>query len=304
MIQQNGAGRSLAGKTILITGATNGIGRVSAGQLAKMGATVIVVGRSAERLSETVREIEAMGGRVEAERADLASMAQTRELAARVTARHERIHVLLNNAGATFTQKQITDEGLEMTFALNHMSFFLLTHLLLDSIRAAADQSGEARIINVSSSAHFMGTLDFGNLQSERNFAGFGTYSTSKLMNVLFTYALARRLAGTNITVNALHPGLVDSGFFQGNGIMLIAMRLMKPFMKLTHIMVTPEQGAYNNIFLASSPTVKGLTGGYYSDGKLTRSAPVSYDTNVQEHLWAATETLAGVTTAVPIASA
>src|SRR5258707_9803495 len=202
---------NMQGKICLITGATNGIGKETALGLARLGATVIVVGRSRDLGAATVAEIKQKSGNsnVESMTADLSSMAEVRRLAKEFKAKYNALHVLVNNAGAIFLSRQLSPDGYEMTFALNHLSYFLLTNLLLDLIKASAP----ARIVNVSSDSHERAHINFDDLQSTKGYTGIGAYGQSKLANIMFTYELARRLSETGVTVNAVHPGFVRSRF-------------------------------------------------------------------------------------------
>ena len=196
---------SLQGKTILVTGATNGIGLVTARELAKMGAQVTIVGRSAEKCAAVAEHIQAAAGTpVEVIVGDLSVMEGVRQVAITFREKHSQLHVLVNNAGGMFTRRVLTADGFEYTFALNHLNYFLLTDLLLDLLKAGAP----SRIINVSSVAHENAKIDFDNLQGQKRFVGLEAYGQSKLANLLFTYELARRLEGTGVTANALHPGV------------------------------------------------------------------------------------------------
>jgi NAD(P)-dependent dehydrogenase (short-subunit alcohol dehydrogenase family) len=282
----------MQGKIILITGATNGIGKASALALARMGAHVALVGRSPERLDATHTEItgdpavQRAGGTASSYRADLSRMAEVRELAAAFRADHDRLHVLLNNAGAAFNQRMVTDEGWEMTFALNHLSYFLLTDLLLDVLIHTGQPGARARIINVSSDAHRFGPMRFDDLQFERsNYSMFPAYGQSKLANVLFTTELARRLADKPVTVNALHPGLVATGFGNNNsGIMGRVFKFMQLFAR------TPEQGAATSIYLASSPDLETVTGAYFVDKKRKTPSPAAQNADDARRLWTISE--------------
>jgi NAD(P)-dependent dehydrogenase (short-subunit alcohol dehydrogenase family) len=275
-------------RVCLITGATSGIGKETALALAHMGAAVVIVGRDAARGAATAEAIRRETGNpaVEALTADLSLMADVRRLADEFRTRYTQLDVLINNAGAIFMTREQTAEGLERTFALNHMSYFLLTNLLLDMIRASAP----ARIINVSSGAHLQGSFDARNLQGERGYSGFGAYSRSKLLNIMFTYELARRLDGTGVTANALHPGLVRTGFGHNNGRLLSeAFRVFQRFG------IDARQGAETPIFLASSPEVEGITGQYFVRKKAVRSSARSYDRAAQSTLWEISERIAAL---------
>ncbi|MDQ3829839.1 MAG: SDR family NAD(P)-dependent oxidoreductase, partial [Candidatus Tectomicrobia bacterium] len=203
------------GKVCVVTGATSGIGLVTAEALARQGATLIVVGRNSARGAATVSRIQQETGNsaVELMVADLSAQAQVRQLASAIQQRFARLDVLVNNAGALFSQRQLSQDGIEMTFALNHLAYFLLTNLLLDSLKA----STSARIVNVSSEAHRRARLDFADLQGQQRYSGWRAYARSKLANILFTYELARRLEGTGIVANALHPGFVATNFGRNN---------------------------------------------------------------------------------------
>jgi retinol dehydrogenase 12 len=219
-LDSNITASSLSGQVCLVTGATSGIGRVTAEVLAQRGATVIVVGRNPNKTAQAVAAIQAATGNanVESLLADLSVQAQVRALAAQFLAHHSRLDVLLNNAGAVFGARQETADGLEMTFALNHLSYFLLTNLLLDTLKATAREHGGARIVNVASNSHRrVAGLRFDDLQGRSGYFGYRAYGASKLANVLFNLELSRRLAGSGVTANAVHPGLVSTGFGGNN---------------------------------------------------------------------------------------
>ena len=237
---------NMSGKICLVTGATNGIGKAAAQALAQMGATVVIVGRSAPKTAQIVEEIRTNSGNenVNSLLADLSSQQDIRRIAGEFKIRYPHLHVLLNNAGGTFTTRQLSVDGIEMTFALNHLAYFLLTNLLLEMLK----DSAPARIINVSSDAHSGGKIEFDNLQGERSYSSFGPYGNSKLANILFTTELARRLEGTGLTVNALHPGLTSTGFGKNNPGFF--MKIMKVVMPL--IARSPEKGAETSTYLAS----------------------------------------------------
>lgn len=271
---------TMQGKICLITGGTNGIGKSTAQALAQMGATVVIVGRNAQKTSQVVDEIRSAtrNTNVDALLANLSSLEEVRRLAGDFKRKYSRLHVLLNNAGAMFWTRQVTHDGFEMTFGLNHLAPFLLTNLLLDTIKASAP----ARIINVSSRAHQGGKIDFEDLQSERHYVGMDVYGNSKLANILFTIELARRLEGTGVTANAVHPGFVNSGFAKNNdGLAFKLFGVVGPL-----IARSPEKGAQTSVYLASSPEVEGVTGKYFADSKVTQTAPQAVDAAVAKRLW------------------
>ena len=269
---------SIKGKTVLVTGGTNGLGLVTARELARMGAQVTILSRNAEKCAAVAEAIKAeTGNPVEFIAVDLSTLAGIRQSAATFKQRHTNLHVLVNDAGAMFTRRFLTVDGYERTFALNHLNYFLLTNLLLDILKASAP----ARIVNVSSGAHVRASLDFDNLQGEKHFAAMQAYGQSKLANVLFTYELARRLEGTGVTVNALHPGFIATGFARNNGAFFnFGMKLIGPFIR------KPDQGAQTSIYLASSPEVEGVSGKYFIDCKAVDSSPRSHDQALAEKLW------------------
>jgi NAD(P)-dependent dehydrogenase (short-subunit alcohol dehydrogenase family) len=270
---------NMNGRICLVTGGTNGIGKSAAQELARMGATVVIVGRDAQKTSEVVQEIRAASGNpnVDSLLADLSSQQEVRRLAHEFKNKYSQLHVLLNNAGAVFMQRQLSVDGVEMTFALNHLASFLLTNLLLDTIKASAP----ARIINVSSNAHTTGKIEFDNLQGERNYSP-RVYENSKLANILFTMELARRVEGTGVTVNALHPGFTATGFAKNNGkVMATLVSIFAPL-----VARSPAKGAETSIFLASSPSVEGITGKYFYDSQVIAAAPRSTDMVVARKLW------------------
>ena len=267
------------GRVCLITGGTNGIGKSTAQALAQMGATVVIVGRNALKTAQVLEEIRASSGNknVDALLADLSSQKDVRCLADEFKMKYQHLHVLINNAGAAFVQRQLSVDGIEMTFALNYLAPFLLTNLLLDTMRASAP----ARIINVSSGAHTSGKIEFDNLQGERAY-GFDAYPNAKLAIILSTIELARRLEGTGVTVNALHPGVTATGFGKNNGkIMAALIRIFAPL-----VMRSPEKGAQTSIYLASSPGVEGITGKYFYDSHVTSAASQAADMTVAGKLW------------------
>lgn len=268
----------MTGRICLVTGATDGIGKVTAFELARAGATVIGVGRNPDKIRAALDEIGRTRGSLEFLTADLSSQAEIRALAEEFRRQYDRLHVLVNNAGALYTDYRESVDGIELTFALNHLSYFLLTHLLLDTIRASAP----ARIINVSSDAHFRSGLDFDDLGHRRNYDGWTAYEASKLANILFTYELARRLEGSGVTVNAVHPGWVNSNFQVAAG-----LSQRGP--------LTNEEGADTQLWLATSDEVEGLTGKFFVRRQDTRSSEVSYDEAVAKRLWDVSAEMTGL---------
>ena len=268
----------MTGKVCVITGASRGIGMETALGLARLGATVVAIARDPTRGAAAVTAIKARSGSeaVHLMLADLSSQEAIRQLARELAEHYEQIHVLVNNAGAINMKRTVTVDGIETTWAVNHLAYFLLTNLLLPTLEASAP----ARIVNVSSDAHKGGTLNFDDLQGERRYSGWAAYSQSKLANVLFTYELARRLQ-RGVTANALHPGTVTTGFGKNNpgwfrwGITLAGL-----------FMIKPAQGAETSIYLASSPEVEGVSGKYFEKCKETRSSPASYDEVAARRLW------------------
>lgn len=273
----------IAGKQVLVTGATDGIGLAMARELARLGARVLIVSRNPEKCARIAAALRRETGNqaVDALAADLSVQAEVRALAEQVVSRQEQLHVLINNVGGFFLRREITADGLEKTLALNHLSYFLLTNLLLDLIRSSGESGSQARIVNVSSGGHSQGHMNFGDLQFERGYRSMAAYGRSKLANLLFTYELDRRLAEQPVTVNAFHPGLVGTEFARNNGLLArIAMRLVRPFL------LAPEQGAETGIYLASSPAVEGVSGKYYVRKRPQQSSSESYDESVARRLW------------------
>jgi retinol dehydrogenase 12 len=271
-------------KVCLLTGATRGIGRAAAEALARTGMTLLLVGRDAERVEETVLAVRAAGpGPIEGLVADLSLRSEVRRLAAEVKKRCPRLDVLVNNAGAIFTRREETKEGTEKTLALNHLGYFLLTLELLDLLKASAP----SRVVNVASEAHRGMRLDFQDLENRRRYSGLRVYGQSKLMNILFTAELARRLEGTGVTVNALHPGVVATGFGKNTpGLFSSLIKLAAPFM------TTPQQGAETVVYLATSPEVEGVTGQYFAKSRQSRPSPKAMDVESARKLWEASEVL------------
>ena len=284
----NNVDQPMAGKVCLVTGATSGIGEETALGLARLGATVVVAGRSAARCAATVDRIGRQTGNssVEFLLADLSSQKEVHALAAEFKIRHDRLDVLVNNAGAIVLSRRKSVDGLELTFALNHLSYFVLTDLLLDVLVSSAP----ARIVNVSSSSHRRTQINFDDLQKQRRYTGFRAYAQSKLANVLFTYELARRLEGTGVTANALHPGLVATNFLTNNGRL---GHFLAFFMRIRGM--SSAKGARTSIYLASSDEVEGVSGLYFEKERAVRSAPASYDQAAAARLWEISAELTGV---------
>jgi NAD(P)-dependent dehydrogenase (short-subunit alcohol dehydrogenase family) len=271
-------------KRVLITGATRGIGLAAAQELARRGAQLAIVARDDTRGAAVVRSIEADGGsKVDVLHADLTSQASVRALASEALERYPRIDVLINNAGATFTTRTLTADGIERTWALNHLAPFLLTTLLLDRLKASAP----ARIITTSSDAHKGKLIPFDDLNAERSWKGrgFTRYGETKLANIMFTRELARRLDGTGVTANCFHPGLVATGFNRNNGpLMTTAMVIIAPFAR------SPRKAAQTLVWLADSPDVSTQSGGYYEDQALAVSSQQAQDPTLAKRLWEVSE--------------
>jgi NAD(P)-dependent dehydrogenase (short-subunit alcohol dehydrogenase family) len=281
---------SLKDKIIVVTGASSGIGLVTARTLAARGAKVVMVARNADRGEAARASVlpHSPSGQVDLLLADLAKLDDVRNLAGFLHSKYDRIDALLNNAGAMHSTLQHSAEGYEMTMAVNHLAHFALTLSVLDLLRAAHG----ARIVNVSSEAHRMGKVALNDLHYQRrSFNGWSAYADSKLMNLLFTYELDRRLADTGLTVNAMHPGVVATNFASDTSRWVRgAFRLARPFLR------SPEAGAETLIFLASSPTVAHTSGQYFKDNRPARSSSLSHNTFLAAKLWDVSETLTGVT--------
>ncbi len=270
----------MQGRICLITGATSGMGQATAAALAGQGATVVLVARSASKAVHVRDEIRTQSGNpnVEYLLANLDSQQEIRQLAAAFTQRYQQLHVLVNNAGGIFSQRQLTVDGLEMTFAVDHLAYFLLTNLLLDTIKASAP----ARIINVSSSIAAVGSIKFDDLQRAKGYTAFGAYAQAKLANLLFSYALARRLEGSGVTVNAITPGPVATRFGANNksGIPKLLSRMFQLFAR------SSEQGAQTAIYLASAPALASVSGKAFYNSKEQRTTSKAHDVAAQERLW------------------
>ena len=280
----------MAGRICLITGATSGIGLVTARALARRGATVALVGRDEARSRAAVEAIRQQTGNSEVDYllADFGSLAAIRGLAEAFQRRYGALHVLVNNAGVLPWSRQETADKLEMTFAVNHLAPFLLTNLLLDTLRASAP----ARVVTVASDAHMGATIPFDDLQHTwGRYQWLRVYGESKLANIMFTYALARRLAGSGVTANTLHPGVVATRIYRSQNRLFnfATMRVMPVFA------LSPEQGARTSIYLASSPEVATVSGQYFVKRRPKRSWKASYDEAAQERLWTVSEQLTGL---------
>ena len=272
-------------KICLVTGSTSGIGKVTARELANRGATVVLVSRSRAKGEATQAEIKQATGNqhVELLVADLSVLEDVRRLAAEFQHTHGHLHLLVNNAGGAYPTRTLTSEGFEATLTVNYLAPFLLTELLLDTLKASAP----ARVVNVSSAQHATVSIEFDNLQGEKTYANLRNYSQAKLALLLWTYELARRLEGTGVTVNALHPGVTATNFPAGmSGAAAWAMKLSKPFL------LTVEQGAQTTLYLATSPQVEGVTGKYFVKSQEKQSSSRSYDQTVGSRLWEVTEQL------------
>lgn len=263
----------------VVTGSSSGIGKATAQGLAKLGATVVMVCRNSERGKEAMNEVIQKSGSPDVSLmiADLSSQNAVRKLARDFAESYGKLHLLVNNAGVFLAKRILTEDGIETTFAVNHLAPFLLTNLLTPVLRASAP----SRVVTVASSAHYGATIDFNNLQGERRYSGFAAYGQSKLANVLFTYELARRLEGTNVTANCLHPGVVRTNLGKNNwGIFRLALFLFAPFL------LSAEEGAKTSIYLASSREVESVTGKYFAKEKEAKSSRKSYDDNIRKRLW------------------
>ena len=276
---------SMNGKRVVLTGASRGIGRETALALGKMGADLSIVVRDAERGKDVAEEVRALkgGGDVEVFIADLSSLGDIRRVGAELLAKHDVIDVLVNNAGALLMDRQVTKDGYEATFATNHLGYFLLTKMLLDAVKKAP----AGRIVNVASEAHRRGSLAFDDLMGEKKYAGWFAYSASKLANILFTAELARRLEGTKVTTNSLHPGVIASGFARNNdGLVGFLAKLASPFL------MSSEDGAKTTLFLATDPSGAATNGLYFSKCKPKTPSREARDASVAKRLWDVSEEL------------
>src|SRR5947209_12967527 len=280
--------KAMQGKTVVITGATSGIGQVAAEKLANMGARMVLVARDPERGKATMAKLRDLGpGNHSIHYADLSRLMEMKRVADEIAAAEPRIDVLINNAGAMFGRRQVTEDGLELTFALNHMSYFVLANRLYPSLRAAAP----ARLINTASDAHRGKKLDFDDLQSARNYKGFPVYGRSKLCNILHAGELSRRWAGSGVTANSLHPGFVATRFADGvSGMFGLGIAFAKLFA------LTPEQGAETIVYLASSQdqSVMNANGLYFAKSKVSTPTKEARNGDTARRLWQESEKLSG----------
>ncbi len=267
----------------MVTGANSGIGKVTAHELARMGANVVMVCRNREKGEKAAAEISDSTGNKEIHliTGDLSSQQEVRNVADEFKRKFDSLHVLVNNAGGLVPTRQLSVDGIEKTFAVNHLGYFLLTSLLLDVLI----KSAPSRVVNVASSVHHYAKLDFGNLQGERKYRQFQAYSLSKLENVLFSYELARRLDGSGVAVNCMEPGAVNTHFYSNSG---FGLKLFSSLFGWT--MRSSEKGAESVIYLASSPDVSGITGKYFKDKKVISSSKLSMDPEISRRLWELSE--------------
>jgi NAD(P)-dependent dehydrogenase (short-subunit alcohol dehydrogenase family) len=277
----------LDGKVAVVTGGSSGIGQFTALGLAQMGVAVTITARDPTRLAETAVWLRAQvpGATVEAEQVDFASLKSVRAMAARIAERHPRLDILVNNAGLVMGRRTVTEDGFEAIFQINHLAPFLLTDLLMPTLKAA----DRARIVNVASNASVHSTIDFSDLQLERGWGPMKVYGRSKLMNILFTVELGRRLDGTGITANALHPGFVGSRIGNKGWAVDWLWALIKP------LVLSPAQGAETPVYLASSPAVAGVSGEYFYKKKPIRANALAYDAQVAKRLWQVSAEMTGI---------
>ena len=280
----------MQGKTVVVTGGTSGIGEVAACELARKGARIVLIARDHGRGEDTLAKLRAANPTQAhtIQYGDLSSIADMKRVATAIAASEPKIDVLVNNAGAVFLARHESIDGLEMTFATNHMAYFVITNILLPNLKAA----GNARIVSTASDAHRAGKVDFDDLQSKKRYSSFGVYGTSKLENILFTRELAHRLEGTSVTANCLHPGFVGTRFGQNNaksGFMKTLARIAMSFG------IRPEEGARTIIYLASSPDVEGKSGGYYYKCAAAKPTAAAQSDADAKRLWDVSREIAGV---------
>ena len=275
----------MADKICLVTGGNSGIGKSVALGLAKMGATVVVVSRNKEKGETAVTDIVEKSGNknVELIQADMSSQNSIHQLVDEFRARHEKLHLLINNAGVYLTKRSETEDGLESTLAVNHLGPFLLTSLLVDILKASAP----SRIVNVTSDAHKGARINFDDLQGEKKFSGWQAYGQSKLAMILYTHGLAKKLEGTGVTVNSAHPGVVRTNFAKNNGgLVMLGFRFLGMFF------ISPESAAKRILYVATSPDLEGVTGKYFTKMREVKSSQESYDDDSARRLWQISEQL------------
>ncbi len=291
--------QELQGKVILVTGSNSGIGKATALGLANLGATVVMHSRGEKRGEPARRDVIAAtdNPNVHLLTADLSTREAMKGLAEAFNQRYPKLDVLVNNAAVVTNSRKTTAEGFELQFFVNHLAYFYLTHLFLDALRAAGSSEYKARIVNVASTAHSRGVIDFDDLQHERNYIGFRAYSNTKLQNIMFTYELARRLGDQPITANCLHPGVIKTGLMRNNWLLHSLWMLAGPLFK------QPKEGADTSIYLASSSEVEGVTGKYFKYRREVGTKEISHDRDVQRRLWEESENLLGIQSPLPPAS-
>ncbi len=278
----------MQGKIVMITGASSGIGRATAGRIAALGAHTVLVSRTEKRGRKAMEEITRAtpGASLELLVADLSTSAAVRALAATFRSRHSSLDVLFNNAGILTSRRRMTPEGFELQFFVNYLSYYLLTGLLLEALRAGSP----SRIINMTSSSHSSGIVDFDDLQLDRNYRGWQAYANTKLMSMMFTYALARRLDGTGVTANCLHPGVIHTNLLRNfSSVLNLLFHALQRFFK------QPDDGAETPVYLASSPEVAGVSGKYFRYCRPMDTTEASCDRDAQERLWETSERLTGL---------
>jgi NAD(P)-dependent dehydrogenase (short-subunit alcohol dehydrogenase family) len=271
---------TMDGKICMVTGGNAGIGFYTAQEIARMGGAVVIIGRNPDRCDAAVRMIQLETGNpsVEYLLVDLSSQAQIRSAASKFIKKYDHLDVLVNNAGGVSLRRRLSEDGIEMTFAVNHLAYFLLTNLLIEELK----NSRSGRVVNVSSGSHYGERLDFDNLQLKKSYRVYRAYGRSKLANVLFSYELARRMAGTHVTSNVLSPGMVATDIWKK--VNPLVTSLINPVIQ--RIGQPPLQGAQTSIYLATSPEVEGVTGKYYTDCKPVHSSVYSYDLEAAKRLW------------------
>ncbi|MFQ5831378.1 MAG: SDR family oxidoreductase [Candidatus Thorarchaeota archaeon] len=281
---------NMNGKVCIVTGSNSGIGKETALALAELDATVVMVVRNAERGEAARSEIvdETGNNRIDLMLCDLSSIDSIRQFAKEFTAKYDRLDVLINNAGAAYHKRQVTVDGFEQTFAVNYIGPFLLTYELLPVLKVSVP----SRVINLTSGMHFRAKVDFDNLQRERRYRGMSAYGDAKLMVAMHTYELARRLEGTGVSVNVVHPGFVatNMGSSMGGLWNKIMFKMVRP------LQISPKEGAETSVYVASSPELEGVTGKYFARKQEQRSSEASYDEEAQKRLWHVTEQLLGLT--------